>query len=70
MVVGKYDALKYWVRVKARAPHRCQACGVGIGKGEFYYRERIDFVRPPPGLVLGELCEKCGGELRDVGQGR
>jgi hypothetical protein len=53
--MGKYDSLKYWAKVKARVPHRCQRCGAMIDKGEFYYKEKIDFVRPPPGLFLG-IC--------------
>lgn len=56
----KYDSLKYWAKVRARVPHRCQRCGTVIGKGEYYYKEKLDFVSSPPGLVFGELCEKCG----------
>jgi len=55
----KYESLKYWAKIKARIPHRCQRCGVTISKKEFYYKERIDFVKPPPGLILRELCERC-----------
>jgi hypothetical protein len=58
--MSKYDNLKYWAKVKARAPHRCQQCNTLIEKGEFYYKEKVDFVNPPPGFVLGELCQKCG----------
>lgn len=62
--VSKYDSLKYWVRVKARVPHRCQGCGAIVNKGEFYYKEKIDFVNPPPGFALGELCEACGEKTK------
>lgn len=58
----KYDSLKYWAKVKARIPHRCQRCNEFIDKGEYYYKEKIDFVNPPPGLIFGELCQKCGEE--------
>jgi len=64
--MSKYESLKYWVKIKARVPHCCQKCGVTINKGEFYYKEKIDFVKPPPGLVFRELCEKCGHET--IGQ--
>lgn len=62
--MSKYEGLKYWSRVKARVPHRCQRCGAQIGRGELYYKEKIDFVRPPPGLMFDELCEKCGEETK------
>ena len=55
----KYDSLKYWAKVKARVPHKCQKCKASIGKGEYYYKEKIDFVNAPS-LVLGELCLRCG----------
>ena len=58
--MGKYDGLKYWARV----PHRCQRCGTVIDNGEYYYKEKIDFVKPPPGLVFRELCQKCGEEAK------
>lgn len=61
--MGKYEGLKYWAKVKARVPHRCQKCGAAISKGEVYYKEKIDFVKPPPSLALGELCEGCGPKL-------
>ena len=60
--MGKYDSLKYWAKVKARVPHRCQQCNALIEKGEFYYKERIDLVSPPPGFVFGELCHRCGDD--------
>ena len=58
--MSKYENLKYWARVKARVSHRCQQCDTLIEKGEFYYKEKVDLVNPPPGFVLGELCQKCG----------
>lgn len=48
--MGKYESLQYWSRRKARVYHRLRKCGVTIGKGEFYYKEKIDSVKPP--LVL------------------
>ncbi|MFC1874669.1 hypothetical protein ACFLY3_00720 [Chloroflexota bacterium] len=54
--MSKYENLKYWARVKARVSHRCQQCDTLIEKGEFYYKEKVDLVNPPPGFVLGELC--------------
>ena len=57
--MSKYDALKYWAKTKARISHHCHQCGAVILKGEFYYREKVDFVHSP-GLALGELCLKCG----------
>jgi hypothetical protein len=64
--MSKYDSLKYWKRTKARISHICQRCGVLVGKGEFYYKERIDYVNPPPSLILGELCERCAEETEIV----
>jgi hypothetical protein len=58
--MSKYDGLKYWAKVKARVPHLCQKCGASINKGDLYFKEKVDFVNTPPGLALGELCEKCG----------
>ena len=62
--MSKYNNLKYWAKVKARVPHHCQNCGAIINKGEFYYREKIDFVNPPPGFDFKELCKKCGEETK------
>jgi len=62
--MSKYDSLKYWAKTKARISHRCQRCGAIVNKGEFYYKEKIDFVNPPPGLHFGELCEKCGKAVK------
>lgn len=55
--MSKYNSLKYWAKVKARVPHHCQICGAIINKGEFYYKEKIDFVNPSPVLLLGN-CVK------------
>ena len=60
--MNKYDSLKYWARVKARVPHRCQKCGAAINKGVFYYKEKVNFVNHPLGFHYGELCQKCGTE--------
>jgi DNA modification methylase len=59
--MSKYDNLKYWAKTKARIPHHCQKCGAVVPKGEFYYKEKVDFLHPP-GLAFGELCLKCGEE--------
>jgi hypothetical protein len=62
-VMSKYDDLKYWVKVEARVPHRCRKCGATVNKGESYYKEKFDFVKPPPGFVLAELCQSCGEDI-------
>lgn len=54
--MGKYDSQKYWAKVKARVPHRCQRCGIVSDKGEYYYKEKIDFVSPPPSLFWGNYA--------------
>ena len=59
-IMSKYDNLKYWAKVRARIPHKCQKCRATINKGDLYYKEKIDFGNPPPGFYFGELCEKCG----------
>lgn len=64
--MNKYDDLKYWAKVKSRVTHRCEKCGLSINKGDFYFKEKIDFVNPPPGLVLEELCEKCWAETKRI----
>ncbi|MBA7614164.1 hypothetical protein ES703_21427 [subsurface metagenome] len=56
--MSKYDSLKYWTKVKARIPHQCHRCGATVPKGEFYYKEKVDFVKPP-NLMLSELCPTC-----------
>jgi len=58
--ISKYDSLKYWAKIKARVLHRCQRCEAIVNEGEFYYKQKINFVNPPPGFALGELCERCG----------
>jgi hypothetical protein len=62
--MSKYDDLKYWAKVKARVTHRCEKCEAIINNGDFYYKEKIDSVNPPPGFALGELCEKCGAATK------
>jgi len=59
---GKYERAKYLVWIKARIPHQCDKCGKQIEAGEFYYKEKID-MRPPPGLVFKEFCDRCGNEM-------
>ena len=57
--MNKYEGLKYWARVKARVLHECEQCGAVIQVGQFYYKQRIDLVNPPPRMVFGQLCEQC-----------
>jgi len=59
--MSKYDRLKYWAKTKARIQHRCHKWGNIIQKGEFYYKEKVDFVHTV-GLELREMCLKCGEE--------
>jgi len=64
--MSKYDSLKRWTKVQARVSHHCQKCEELVNKGEFYYKEKIDFVNSSPGICLGELCERCGEEAKVV----
>ncbi len=56
--MSKYDSLKYWARTKARITHYCRECGALVKQGDFYYKEKIDFVHPP-NIALGEVCDRC-----------
>ncbi len=65
-VMSKYDSLKYWAKVKARTIHKYHRCARIIKAGDLYYREKIDFVNPPPGYVFAELCQQCGEQANDA----
>lgn len=66
--MSKYDSLKYWVEVRARVPHRCQRCGTVIGKGEYYYKEKLDLSALHRVLFLGNCA--WSADIDSFGLGR
>lgn len=57
--MNKYEQAKYLKLVKSRTNHICFSCGRTIKKGDYYYKETLDFFKPPS-IILKEFCIECG----------
>jgi hypothetical protein len=60
--MGKYDDLKKFKEIKARARHVCGKCGEQINIGDYYYGEvmKDKFLHS---LHRKKLCKRCYEEV-------
>ncbi len=57
--MGKYEEAKTLKVVKGRKEYECAECGATINVGDLHAVERLDLIRPPPGLVFNRYCMPC-----------
>ena len=62
--MGKFGALIYFKKTKARVDHICSSCGKKIRRNNFYYVETVKD-NPTYRLRARKLCLVCHGNLEE-----